>query len=266
MRRYPQGSVRGAELSLDEKGQSASSGGSCRHPARRLVVAGPPGTPAHWHISTGRAAVLLAVNGLLPRESLLHPFREVRRCFFQAARPATPGAADCQARSPPGPSRLAAETLLTPGRRNDPCTTRPPSPPLLCAGRPLTSRHQHDHPTPSPTLSRTTRTPSPSEHHALDTTPPCPATRTPGPHCPRKTTHSRPAELPRRRMVMRQPDPRISDPPRVHDTRAPQPGRHRRTTRRAPRSQTRNRGPPHPAHLTASTPISVSRRFALQSH
>ena len=51
MRRYPQGSVRGTELSLDEKGQSASSGSSRRLPARRLVVAGPPGTPAHWHIS-----------------------------------------------------------------------------------------------------------------------------------------------------------------------------------------------------------------------
>ena len=42
-RRYPQGSVRGTELSPDEKDQSASSGGSRRHPARRLVVAGPPG-------------------------------------------------------------------------------------------------------------------------------------------------------------------------------------------------------------------------------
>ena len=33
-------------------------------------------------------------------------------------------------------------------------------------------------------------TPSPSEHHALDTVPSYPATRTPGPHCPKKTTHS----------------------------------------------------------------------------
>ena len=161
MRRYPQGSVRGTELSLDEKGQSASSGSSRRLPARRLVVAGPPGTPAHWHISTGRAAVLLAVNGLLPRESLLHPFREVRRCFFQAARPTTPGAADSRARSPPGLSRLTAETLLTPGRRNDPCGTCPPSPPPLWAGRPLTSSHRRDRPAPSPTISRTTRNPEP---------------------------------------------------------------------------------------------------------
>ena len=46
MRRYPQGSVRGTGLSPDEKGQSASSGSSRRHPARRLVVARPPGTPA----------------------------------------------------------------------------------------------------------------------------------------------------------------------------------------------------------------------------
>ena len=157
----PVGSVRGTELSLDEKGQSASSGSSRRLPARRLVVAGPPGTPAHWHISTGRAAVLLAVNGLLPRESLLHPFREVRRCFFQAARPTTPGAADSRARSPPGLSRLTAETLLTPGRRNDPCGTCPPSPPPLWAGRPLTSSHRRDRPAPSPTISRTTRNPEP---------------------------------------------------------------------------------------------------------
>ena len=42
MRRYPQGSVRGAELSPDEKGQSASSGGSRRlRPAAPAVVAGP---------------------------------------------------------------------------------------------------------------------------------------------------------------------------------------------------------------------------------
>ena len=139
MRRHPQGSVRGTELSPDEKCQSASSGSSRRHPARRLVVAGPPGTPAHWHISTGRVAVLLAVNGLLPRESLLHPLREVRCCFFQAARPATPGVAQPGAQ-PPGLSRLAAQLLLTPGRRNDPCGTCPPGSPLLWAGRPLTSQ------------------------------------------------------------------------------------------------------------------------------
>ena len=53
---------------------------------------------------------------------------------------------------------------------------------------------------------------------------------------------------------MRQPDPRISDPPRVHDTRAPQPGRHRRTTRRAPRSQARNRGPAPPCPLDSKHP------------
>ena len=182
--------------------------------------------------------------------------REVRRCFSQAARTTTPGAADCQARSPPGPSRLAAETLLTPGRRNDPCTTRPPSSPLPWAGRPLTSRHQRDPPAPSPAISRTTRNPEPIRAPRSRHTPtlPPPATRTPGPHCPRKTTHSRPAELPRRRMVMRQPDPRISDPPRVHDTRAPQPGRHRRTTRRAPRSQARNRGPAPPCPLDSKHP------------
>ncbi len=57
-RRYPQGSVRGTELSPDEKDQSASSGGSRRHPARRLAVARPPGTPAppaHQHRPGSRA-------------------------------------------------------------------------------------------------------------------------------------------------------------------------------------------------------------------
>ena len=186
--------------------------------------------------------------------------------LFSGSSPRHSGRCGLPGVQPHGLSRLAAETLLTPGRWNDPCTTCPPGSPLLWDGRLLTSGDRRDRPVPSPAISRTTCSPSSSEYHALDTLPPCPATRTPGPHCPRKTTHSRPAELPRRRMVMRQPDPRISDPPRVHDTRAPQPGRHRRTTRRAPRSQTRNRGPPHPAHLTASTPISVSRRFALQSH
>ena len=55
MRRYPQGAVRGAELALDEKGQSASSGGSRRHPACCASCSSrTSGTPAHWHISTGR--------------------------------------------------------------------------------------------------------------------------------------------------------------------------------------------------------------------
>ena len=107
----------------------------------------------------------------------------------QAARPATPGVAQPGAQ-PHGLSRLAAEILLTPGRWNDPCGTCPPSSPLLWAGRPLTSSHRRDRPAPSPAISRTTCTPSSSEYHALDTIPPCPATRTPGPHCPRKTTHS----------------------------------------------------------------------------
>ena len=52
----------------------------------------------------------------------------------------------------------------------------------------IRSSHRRDRPAPSPAISRTT--PSPSEHHALDTVPSYPATRTPGPHCPKKTTHS----------------------------------------------------------------------------
>ena len=65
MRRYPQGSVRGTELSLDEKGQSASSGSSRRlRPAAPAVVAGLrySGPLAHQR---DRVAVLLAVNGLV---------------------------------------------------------------------------------------------------------------------------------------------------------------------------------------------------------
>ena len=91
---------------------------------------------------------------------------------------------------PHGLSRLAAETLLTPGRWNDPCTTCPPGSPLLWDGRLMTSGDRRDRPVPSPAISRTTCSPSSSEYHALDTLPPCPATRTPGPHCPRNTTHS----------------------------------------------------------------------------
>ena len=103
--------------------------------------------------------MLLSVNGLVPCESLLFP-REVRRCFFQAARITTPGVAQPGAQ-PPDLNRLAAKTLLTPGRWNDPCGTCPPSPPLLWAGRPLTSSHRRDRPAPSPAISRTTRNPEP---------------------------------------------------------------------------------------------------------
>lgn len=77
----PVGSVRGTELSLDEKCQSASSGGGRRlRPAAPAVVAGLrySGPLAHQR---DRVAVLLAVNGLVPCESLLLP-REVRCCFF----------------------------------------------------------------------------------------------------------------------------------------------------------------------------------------
>ena len=37
-----------------------------------------------------------------PGSHFCTPLREVRRCFSQAARPTTPGAADSRARSPPG--------------------------------------------------------------------------------------------------------------------------------------------------------------------
>ena len=114
-RRYPQGSVRGTELSPDEKDQSASSGGSRRHPARRLVVARPPGTPAHRHTSTGRAAVPLATSGLLPREPLPHPHpsrstplllpdsphHHSRRCGLPGAQP--PGPQPTRRGNPPHP-------------------------------------------------------------------------------------------------------------------------------------------------------------------
>ena len=104
MRRYPQGSVRGTGLSPDEKGQSASSGSSRRHPARRLVVARPPGTPAplaHQYRPGSCAPGGDMVS--YPGSHFCTPLREVRRCFSQAARPTTPGAADSRARSPPGP-------------------------------------------------------------------------------------------------------------------------------------------------------------------
>ena len=196
------------------------------------------------------------------------PLREVRRCFSQAARTTTPGAADCQARSPPGLSGLAAETLLTPGRRNDPCGTRPPSSPLLWAGRPLTSSDRRDPPAPSPAISRTTRTPSPSEHHALDTLPPCPP---PPPEHRAPTAREKP-------LTPDQPSSLAEEWSCGNQTRAYQ--THHASTTHAPRNpaDTGERpggppdprpgtgGPPHPAHLTASTPISVSRRFALQSH
>ena len=160
MRRYPQGSVRGTGLSPDEKGQSASSGSSRRHPARRLVVARPPGTPAHWHISTGRAAVLLAVNGLvLP--SHFCSLAKYAAAFLRQLAPPLLALRTAGRAAPRVPGRLAAETLLTPGRRNDPCGTCPPSPPLLWAGRPLPSSHRRDRPAPSPAISRTTRNPEP---------------------------------------------------------------------------------------------------------
>ena len=104
-------------------------------PHLRLRLRAPPNhTTPHRPCLIPAIAVLLAVNGLVPCESLLHPLREVRRYFFQAARITTPGVAQPGAQ-PPDLNRLAAKTLLTPGRWNDPCGTCPPSPPLLWAGR-----------------------------------------------------------------------------------------------------------------------------------
>ena len=192
MRRYPQGSVRGTGLSPDEKGQSASSGSSRRHPARRLVVARPPGTPAHWHISTGRAAVLLAVNGLLPRESLLHPPSRSTPLLFSGS-------------SPHHSWRCGQPGAQPPGSRAD--SLRKPSSPLGDGMIPAVPAHPAHHSSgPADHCQAATdaivrplhprshaqpATPSPSEHHALDTVPSCPATRTPGPHCPRNTRHLR---------------------------------------------------------------------------
>ena len=111
MRRYPQGSVRGTELSPDEKGQSASSGGSRRlRPAAPAVVAGLrySGPLAHQYrpgscAPGGEWSRTLRVTSAPSRSTPL---------LFLGTRITTPGAADCQARSPPGLSRLAAETLL----------------------------------------------------------------------------------------------------------------------------------------------------------
>ena len=174
------------------------------------------------------------------------PLREVRRCFSQAARTTTPGAADCQARSPPGLSGLAAETLLTPGRRNDPCGTRPPSSPLLWAGRPLTSSDRRDPPAPSPAISRTTRTPSPSEHHALDTLPPCPPRhQNTGPPLPEKN-HSL--------QTSRAPSPKnghaATRPAHIRPTTRP---RHTRpATRQTPAND--QAGPPIPGQEQGARP------------
>ena len=127
-----------------------------------------------------------------PGSHFCTPLREVRRCFSQAARPTTPGAADSRARSPPG-SR--ADSLRKPssplGGGMIPAVPAHPAhhssgPADHCQAatdaivRPL---HPRSHAQPA--------TPSPSEHHALDTVPSCPATRTPGPHCPRNTRHLR---------------------------------------------------------------------------
>ena len=117
------------------------------------------------------------------------PFAKYAAAFFRQLAPPLLALRTARRAAPRVPGRLAAKTLLTPGRRNDPCGTCPPSSPLLWAGRPLTSSHRRDRPAPSPAISRTT--PSPSEHHALDTVPSYPATRTPGPHCPRNTRHLR---------------------------------------------------------------------------
>mgnify|MGYP007031644826 CR=1 FL=1 len=106
----PVGSVRGAELSPDEKGQSASSGGSRRlRPAAPAVVAGPqvlrptgtsarPGSCA----PVGEWSRTLRVTSAPSRSTPL---------LFLGTRITTPGVAQLGAQ-PPDLSRLTAETLL----------------------------------------------------------------------------------------------------------------------------------------------------------
>ena len=75
-------------------------------PHLRLRLRAPPNhTTPHRPCLIPAIAVLLAVNGLVPCESLLHPLREVRRYFFQAARITTPGVAQPGAQ-PPDLNRL----------------------------------------------------------------------------------------------------------------------------------------------------------------
>ena len=193
MRRYPQGSVRGTGLSPDEKGQSASSGSSRRHPARRLVVARPPGTPA----------------------PLAHQYRP-GNCAPGGKWPPTPGvtsappfakyaAAFLRQLAPPLLALRTAGRAAPPGSRAD--SLRKPSSPLGGGMIPAVPAHPAHHSSgPADHCQAATdaivrplhprshaqpATPSPSEHHALDTVPSCPATRTPGPHCPRNTRHLR---------------------------------------------------------------------------
>ena len=162
MRRYPPGSVRGTGLSPDEKGQSASSGSSRRHPARRLVVARPPGTPAP--LAHQYRPGSCAPGGKWPPTpgvTSAPPFAKYAAAFLRQLAPPLLALRTAGRAAPRVPGRLAAETLLTPGRRNDPCGTCPPRPPLLWAGRPLPSSHRRDRPAPSPAISRTTRNPEP---------------------------------------------------------------------------------------------------------
>lgn len=81
--------------------------------------------------STSRAAAFLAANGLLPSESLLHPFVKHAAALSQTSRPATPGTAQPDAQ-PPDLSRPAAQPLLTPGRWNAPAA--PSHPAHHCSG------------------------------------------------------------------------------------------------------------------------------------
>ncbi len=96
-----------------------------------------------------------------PGSHFCTPFAKYAAAFFRQLAPPLLALRTARRAAPRVPGRLAAKTLLTPGRRNDPCGTCPPSPPPLWAGRPLTSSHRRDRPAPSPTISRTTRNPEP---------------------------------------------------------------------------------------------------------
>ena len=169
------------------------------------------------------------------------PATAARRARYQALTARRDGARRGRHRHRPRERRLA----VVPGNHGRLGPARPPRPARPARPERLNQvRRNHD-------LTHQTRSPARRGHTGRSAQ---------GAHAhqlwaaPRGDARLQTSRAPRRRMVMRQPDPRISDPPRVHDTRAPQPGRHRRTTRRAPRSQARNRGPAPPCPLDSKHP------------
>ena len=169
------------------------------------------------------------------------PATAARRARYQALTARRDGARRGRHRHRPRERRLA----VVPGNHGRLGPARPPRPARPARPERLNQvRRNHD-------LTHQTRSPARRGHTGRNAQ---------GAHAqelwaaPRGDARLQTSRAPRRRMVMRQPDPRISDPPRVHDTRAPQPGRHRRTTRRAPRSQARNRGPAPPCPLDSKHP------------